>query len=309
MATCREWKGGANNAREKENESYSFRFILWHLVGGFALAARWAGVETIGFAEIDDYASRVLAKNFPGVANYGDVRNVPGELSAWLVTGGFPCQPFSVAGKQRGKADDRWLWPEMAGVIECIRPRWVLGENVPGIIRMELDTVLSDLERLDYTAWPIVIPAVGVDAPHRRERVWIVAYTDEGDSGRRSIQPQREAQGRTAADGHGENVAYTDSRRLGQRHAPEQTIPEFNKNGNVSDANNSGRTQQRRTIAVQPQHAAIECGSRWQPEPELGRVAHGIPARVDRLRGLGNAIVPQVAYQLIKMMIEIGDGE
>ena len=87
MATCREWKGGANNAREKENESYSFRFILWHLVGGFALAARWAGVETIGFAEIDDYASRVLAKNFTGVANYWDVRNVPGELSAWLVTG------------------------------------------------------------------------------------------------------------------------------------------------------------------------------------------------------------------------------
>ncbi len=277
MATCREWKGGANNAREKENESYSFRFILWHLVGGFALAARWAGVDTIGFAEIDDYASRVLAKNFPGVTNYGDVRNVPKGIPTWLITGGFPCQPFSVAGKRGGTSDDRWLWPEMAGVIERIRPCWVLGENVPGIIRMELDTVLSDLERLDYTAWPIVVPAVGVDAPHRRERVWIVGNTSRSGFGGQ----HRRCTGAQLAHGR----------------------------ENVADANNSGRTQRRRTIAVQPQHAAIECGSRWQPEPELGRVAHGIPARVDRLRGLGNAIVPQVAYQLIKMMIDIEDGE
>lgn len=296
MATYREWKGGANNAREKENESYSFRFILWHLVGGFALAARWAGVETIGFAEIDDYASRVLAKNFPGVANYGDVRNVPGELSAWLVTGGFPCQPFSVAGKQRGKADDRWLWPEMAGVIECIRPRWVLGENVPGIIRMELDAVLSDLERIGYTAWPVIVPAVGVDAPHRRERVWIVGHANGAGLAGRGKDRQRPDQWAVGtpgvvADAKGKQGVRRDARTDQERaiHTPERN-GSWNGPGKRSDSTGI--------------HPAV-----WEPEPGVGRVAHGIPARVDRLRGLGNAIVPQVAYQLIKMMIEIGDGE
>ena len=246
---------------------------LFSGIGGFALAARWAGVETIGFAEIDDYASRVLAKNFPGVTNYGDVRDVPGSVSAWLVTGGFPCQPFSVAGKRGGASDDRWLWPEMARVIQRVRPCWILGENVPGIIRMELDTVLSDLERLDYTAWPIVIPAVGVDAPHRRERVWIVAHTDSG--------------------------------RFSQRHTPKRTISEPYPNGtDVAHTNGTGLAQ-RESIAGNDgtQQPPIVGACRWQPESGVGRVAHGIPNRIHRLRGLGNAIVPQVAYNLIRMMI------
>ena len=223
---------------------------LFSGIGGFALACRWAGVETVGFAEIDDYASRVLAKNFPGVTNYGDVRNVPGSAATWLVTGGFPCQPFSVAGKRGGASDDRWLWPEMAGVVERTRPTWVLAENVPGIIRMELDTVLSDLERLGYTAWTVVVPACAVDARHQRNRIWIVAHSYD-----------------------------------------------------------TGCEQQRRAFTAQAEYITAECGSYeweaefWEPEPDVGRVAHGIPARVDRIRGLGNAIVPQVAYQLIQMMI------
>jgi len=260
---------------------------LFSGIGGFARSCRWAGVQTIGFAEIDDYASRVLAKNFPGVTNYGDIRNVPDGLSAWLITGGFPCQPFSVAGKRRGASDDRWLWPEMAGVIERIRPVWILAENVPGIIRMELDTVLSDLERLDYTAWPVVVPAVGVDAPHRRDRVWIVAYADESNSRWRAIQPQREAKGRIASDRDGAVVADAQSQGLPNRR--QTRTPQ-------------GTSEAIRTMAQsRPERC---CVSRWATEPELGRVAHGIPARVDRLRGLGNAIVPQVAYQLIRMMIE-----
>jgi DNA (cytosine-5)-methyltransferase 1 len=160
----------------------------------------------------------------------------------------------------------------MAGAIERIRPVWILAENVPGIIRMELDTVLSDLERLDYTAWPVVVPAVGVDAPHRRDRVWIVGYTERSrcDWDARRRARQKSAHGRT----------------------------------NVADTDNPRRTQQRRDIADGKKYASAERGCRWQPEPELGRVAYGIPKRVDRLRGLGNAIVPQVAYQLIRMMVE-----
>lgn len=258
---------------------------LFSGIGGFALACRWAGVETVGFAEIDDYASRVLAKNFPGVTNYGDVRNVPGSAAAWLVTGGFPCQPFSVAGKQGGASDDRWLWQKMAGVVERTRPTWVLAENVPGIIGMELDTVLSDLERLGYTAWPVIVPACSVDAPHRRERVWIVAHDDKC------------GQQRTRTDS-AEQDTGTDWRHDTGRSGKD-----------VAHSYDTGCEQQRRAFTAQAEYITAECGSCeweaefWEPEPGVGRVAHGIPARVDRLKGLGNAIVPQVAYQLIQMMI------
>ena len=286
---------------------------LFSGIGGFALACRWAGVETIGFAEIDDYASRVLAKNFPGVPNYGDVRNVPGSATAWLVTGGFPCQPFSVAGKQGGASDDRWLWPEMAGVVKRTRPAWVLAENVPGIIRMELDTVLADLERLKYTAWPVVVPACAVDAPHRRERVWIVAYDDGGRSKwarTNSNESDAGANRRHNIGRCGAAVADAESAAIRPGLCQDEPGRERGRRSgdgggtvDVSHSDNAGRPQQRQQIASQSQHAAAECCCRWEPEPDVGRVAHGIPNRVDRLKGLGNAIVPQVAYQLIQMMI------
>lgn len=233
---------------------------LFSGIGGFALACRWAGVETVGFAEIDDYASKVLAKNFPGVTNYGDIRNVPDGLPAWLITGGFPCQPFSVAGKQRGASDDRWLWPEMAGVIDRIRPSWVLAENVPGIIRMELDTVLSDLERLDYTAWPVVIPAVGVDALHRRERVWIVGNTSRS----RFDGQHRRRTGAQLAHGR-ENVADAD----------------------VPHANGAGLAQRQSITGDDGQEQPPAVGAcRWQPEPDVGRTIDGLSGWLDRNRFL-----------------------
>ena len=283
---------------------------LFSGIGGFALAARWAGVETVGFAEIDDYASRVLVKNFPGVPNYGDVRDVPAVAgSTWLVTGGFPCQPFSVAGKQRGAADDRWLWPEMAGVIERVRPAWVLAENVPGIIRMELDTVLSDLESLDYTAWTVVVPAVGVDAPHRRERVWIAGNTIGGGfsgqhRGRAGSQLTNgrayvaHAQGgRGESSGTGQDKGWT-----------AKTLGSSSQSCNVANADSERLAQWQGVTSYDGTQQPPTVGAcRWQSEPNVGRVAYGIPSRVDRLRGLGNAIVPQVAYQFIRMMIAAED--
>jgi DNA (cytosine-5)-methyltransferase 1 len=148
---------------------------LFSGIGGFAIAAKRAGFQTIGFSEIEQYACKILKKHWPDVQNYGDIRNVR-NVRAYLVTGGFPCQPFSYSGKRRGKEDDRHLWPEMLRVISESRPRWVLGENVPGIINLELDNLLSDLEAINYSAWPIVIPACALDARHRRDRVWIVAH-------------------------------------------------------------------------------------------------------------------------------------
>jgi len=150
---------------------------LFSGIGGFALAAKWNGFRTVGFCDNEPYAQAVLKKHWPDVPIHDDIRKVRGELYAGitLLTGGFPCQPFSVAGKQRGKTDDRYLWPEMLRVIREAGPTWIVGENVAGIVNMALDQVHADLEAEGYEVESIIIPACAVDAPHRRDRVWIVA--------------------------------------------------------------------------------------------------------------------------------------
>lgn len=143
-----------------------------------------AGFVTVGQCEFEDYPTKVLEKHWPDVPRWRDIRTLTGGdffertglRTVDVISGGFPCQPFSQAGKRRGAEDDRYLWPEMLRVIKEIRPTWVLGENVPGIINLALDTVLSDLENAGYSAQAFNIPACGVDAPHKRERVAIVAH-------------------------------------------------------------------------------------------------------------------------------------
>jgi len=155
---------------------------LFSGIGGFALAAKSAGFQTIGFSEIEPYACKVLKKHWPDVPNYGDVRNVP-AVKCDLITGGFPCQPFSVAGKQRGANDDRFLWPAMLDAIKRCQPAWVLGENVTGLIGMELARVLADMEGIGFCTQPLIIPACAVGGMHRRDRVWVVAYSAENRRG------------------------------------------------------------------------------------------------------------------------------
>jgi len=231
---------------------------LFSGIGGFALAAGWAGFETIGFSEIDGYASQVLKRHWPNVKNYGDIKNIKGpEIGAVeLITGGFPCQPFSVAGKRRGKEDDRYLWPEMLRVISECKPRWVLGENVAGIVAMELENCLLDLEGIGYGCQPIIIPAGAVDAPHRRDRVWILAHSN----GIRHNQGRKES-------------------ILSGEKSPIQIKQRDRRSGETSGC------------------------SRWNAEPDICRVDDGIRDGSHRIKGLGNAIVPQVAYQILRLMI------
>jgi len=304
---------------------------LFSGIGGFALAARWTGWNTIALSEIEPYACKILAKNFPGVPNLGDIRNVRG-IACDLITGGFPCQPYSLAGKRRGASDDRALWPEMLRVIADSKPRWVLGENVPGIISLELDRVLADLENLGYSAWPLVLPACALDARHRRDRVWIVAHAARGQHQCGGAQPNQ----RTLPRGDGEEngtVADAAQRQNHERKCGDVGEAIQRREGvhaaadsrgeTMADADRlNGRARTGRQNGAQARHDGETvsddgCGSgegpgreiggatqpaRWLAEPDVGRVADGIPRRMDRLRGLGNAIVPQVAAALMREM-------
>jgi DNA (cytosine-5)-methyltransferase 1 len=228
---------------------------LFSGIGGFAIAARWAGFRTVGFCEWEPYCQKLLKQHWPGVPVHGDIRDLDGTKykGTTIITGGFPCQPFSHAGKQRGKEDNRYLWPEMLRVIREAGPRWVLGENVAGIVNMALDQVLVDLEAQGYTTGSVIVPACAVDAPQRRDRCWILANST-------SIRPS----------GQGKSVEPLNPEKIKERKTVEPL------NGCLSDF--------------------------WAVEPNVGRVAHGIPSRVDRLKGLGNAIVPKVAYTIMEAM-------
>lgn len=196
--------------------------ILTHLslfsgIGGLDLAAEAAGFVTVGQCEWADYPTKILEKHWPDVPRWRDIRTLTKESfyektglrTVDVISGGFPCQPFSRSGKRKGKDDDRYLWPEMFRVIRELRPSWVLGENVPGIVDLALDEVLSDLENIGYSAQAFNIPACGVDAPHKRERIAIVAYSVNGCGAvRRDGQLQDSAEdGGERADNRGRTAA------------------------------------------------------------------------------------------------------
>jgi DNA (cytosine-5)-methyltransferase 1 len=261
------------------------KFIsLFAGIGGFDLGLERAGMQCVGLVEINPFCQRVLAHHWPQVKRIGDIRNVNGtEFGAVdLICGGVPCQPASNAGKRMGTQDDRWLWPEAFRVVRSIKPRWCVFENVRGIITLEqglvFESLLSELEDIGYEVEAFVIPACAVDAQHRRDRVWIVANSKRGGCG---------AQGeRRSLDGISEQP---------QNYA----MPIKESNSNVPDSNRSGFGEGRWPESIQKEQypaERISKGSRanWEPEPGLGRVANGVPGRVDRLWSLGNAVVPQV---------------
>jgi len=263
---------------------------LFSGIGGFALAARWAGFNTVAFSEIDKYASKVLKRHWPQVPNLGDIRSIRGEefSGVSLLTGGFPCQPYSLAGERRGKDDDRALWPEMLRVISEARPHWIVGENVAGFIDMGLESCISDLEGIGYTvAPPFVIPALAVNARHRRDRVWIVANSDNNRKSTFSINGEMaDMQKASRADGyHSECFLF--------------------QGGETPSA--EGRKESRAEQLSRPVFTnawdALSAARVW-------RVDNGVSSRMDthRNRGIGNAIVPENAYQILKTIKEISNG-
>lgn len=228
---------------------------LFSGIGGFDLAAQWVGWANVFQVEIDGYCQQVLARHFPDTERYGDIKQFDGSKyrgAIDVLSGGFPCQPFSLIGKRRGTSDKRYLWPDMLRVIREVQPRYVVAENVLGIISLELEQVCSGLEREGYEVWPFIIPACSVGASHIRRRVWIVAYS--GSKRRTALLPSE--------------VDGTWGRPSG------------------SDCGEAMQVWERPTPAF-----TYGC-----------RMVDGLPGRMDRIKALGNAIVPQVAYHLFKII-------
>jgi DNA (cytosine-5)-methyltransferase 1 len=276
---------------------------LFSGIGGFALAARWSGFETVAFCEIDQYCQKVLAKHWPQVPIYSDIKKLTrqglesdGISQPDIITGGFPCQPFSVAGKQRGQDDNRHLWPEMLRIISELHPAWVVGENVYGFVRLALDDCISDLENQGYAVQSFVIPACAVNAPHRRDRVWIVANS------RCQLQS-------------GAELSRTNGLENKEQNADLDQRSSTSSRKNVADSASIRPSKSRQLVesvcqtpsgkgqAVEPVNECLK--NLWATESNVGRVVDGIPSRVDRLKGLGNAVVPQLVYNLFEIIKQV----
>ncbi len=225
---------------------------LFSGIGGLDLAAESAGMQTVAFCERDKFCQKVLAKHWPSVPCFDDITTLKASdihVPVDIIAGGYPCQPFSVAGRRKGKDDDRYLWPEFSRLIDELRPSWVVGENVAGHITNGLDAVCDDLESKNYAVQTYVFPASAVGALHKRDRCFIVAHAL-----REGLQIPRQKQ-------NGEN----------------------------------GRKARRSAAA----------SGWWSVEPDVDRVAHGVRGRMDRLKSLGNAVVPQQAYPIFKAIMDI----
>lgn len=279
---------------------------LFSGIGGFSLGLeRTGGFRTVAFCEIEPFPRKVLAKHWAGVPIFEDVRKLHAEdlpEPVDVICGGYPCQPFSLAGKRKGVEDDRHLWPEIDRLLREFdaigrKPTWCLFENVAGHVNMGLDQVLSDLESQDYTAWPLIIPACGVDAPHRRDRVWIIA-----NSGRKLPQIRAEGERNRRwgdVEQHGCVSSNTDSNPCDSRgpepEGQQRSARVANGGDDVADSTNARLEGMRKWKNK---------ASYWPIEPNVGRVAHGVPYRVDRLKSLGNAVVPQVVGVIGRAILE-----
>lgn len=336
--------------------------------GGFDLAAEAVGWDNIFQVEIDRYARKVLRKNFPNVKRHSDIRAFDGTRyrgTIDVLSGGFPCQPFSVAGKRRGNKDDRYLWPEMLRVIDECRPNWVVAENVAGILsilepdslsevesqelvlfcedesypinkiiervqRRIIGRVIRDLEQIGYdfprltNGTPVIlcIPACAVGAPHRRDRIWIIAHAGDAERGRFDRLSRRRSRAESQ-DGHpqsesekSETIANNSKsgRHTSIARKEQWRMANENKQNNLIIDPDSSTQGLQRTIGegTASKRCSTECGdiSGWSQNwlevaTRLCRVDDGVPHRVDRIKGLGNAIVPQVAYEIFKAINEV----
>lgn len=311
---------------------------LFSGIGGFDLGLEKAGLKVIWQSEIEPYSCSVLKKHWPDVPNIGDITKVDWRTIERpnILCGGYPCQPFSTAGFRKGNNDPRHLWPEFRKAIRILQPDYAIMENVRGHLSLGFKEVLKDLADIGYDAEWQVIPASAVGAPHKRERLIIVAYPNSSfasngkqcknvpsqsasrsDDGSRSISHSRKISLGISRE-NTKIVADTKSeQRNGGRHLKDSRTTQKRKtvqkqtgrsSGSLADttSSNGRNTQPQRVVASSKQTTKPREQNRskrpkiyrWKSEPKVGRVADGVPFRVDRLKGLGNAIVPQVAQMI-----------
>jgi len=344
-------------------------------IGGFSLGLEaTGGFDTVAFCEFDDFCCKVLNKHWPNVPIYKDLKEIGNEPERIiqefdLICGGIPCQPFSLAGKQKGKEDDRHLWPYMYEIVKSKKPTWVIVENVGGFVNVALDDVCLDLETQGYATQSFIIPACSVEAPHKRDRIWILGKLmadtesngedgvlrtteskhDQGDTRMESssssdgrserevsqdvanskeledhehdngerTQQDREHRVSQQSGGEGslggkEDVADTERlRQQGQRELERPSNTAKDSDGQTGRPNDGsqGQTRQGHT---EPQLGGMADGVSprldghlgFEREPSIPRVATGIPDRVNRLKTLGNSIVPQIVYNIGLAILE-----
>ena len=280
---------------------------LFSGIGGFSLGLESTGFfETMAFVEKDEFCQKVLKKNFNNIPIEGDIRNVKGEkYRADVITGGFPCQPFSVAGKRKGTDDDRYLWDETIRVVRECKPKWFIGENVEGLVNIQKGMVLrqvqTDLEKEGFEVQCLIIPASGIGAFHQRKRIWIIGYNVSNSNARFSIGENQEIQtrGNTINNGSSSNVSNS----------------KCNKHKHTS-TRQGGTGQLWRFYSTKKEQTTHDLWSKtsgcnpsfgqetwWNSQSRICRIPHGLSERVDRFRknrikSLGNSIVPQIAREL-----------
>ena len=292
---------------------------LFSGIGGFDLGLeRTGGFEVVWQVEWDSYCQKVLAKHWPDVPCYGDIHDVGAHNLAPVdvLVGGFPCQPVSVAGKRKGQEDDRWLWPEFGRIIRELRPRFAIMENVPGLLVRGMADVLGDLSTFGYDAEWGIVSAASVGAPHLRKRIFIIAHANSTTSRGRGVPGDVGDKGRRASKNGGTCLQSKDR----QAHSGDPESSSEDVADTVSDSEGGAyRDRSRRGVGRRQEQDiskgrqirgnATDSGGQWAAEPNVCRVAHGVPNRVHRLRGLGNAIVPQVAEYIGRRVLDHAESQ
>jgi DNA (cytosine-5)-methyltransferase 1 len=309
---------------------------LFSGIGGFDLAAEWAGYENIFHCEWNPFGQRVLKHYWPNAKSYDDITKTDfsihrGEID--ILTGGFPCQPYSNAGKRLGKEDERHLFPEMLRAIREIQPRFIVGENVSGLVNwnagMVFNEVQADLEAEGYKVTPFLLPAASLNAPHKRERVWFIAYcgsygclrsekSKEIDN--RGIQKGME-KGHVFDSSHGDGIS-SDTDSLGHRGRSDQSDTDQSEKWEMDQyqKGNGNRIWSKAERCSRTSSGKIREVKSWYNFPTESPICHGddgLSSRLDRItfpkwrnesiKGGGNAIVPQVAYQIFKAINQFND--
>ena len=292
---------------------------LFSGIGGFDLAAEWMGWENVFHCEWNEFGQKVLKHHFPKALSYADITETDfnvhrGRIS--VLSGGFPCQPYSSAGKRLGKEDERHLWPEMLRAIREIQPRWVLGENVLGLVNwnggLVFEEVQADLEAEGYEVQPFILPAASVNAPHRRDRVWFVAHSNKCNAGRAARKDERES-GTERVQERDEVRQFVESGEV-RGNAPDSDTSRLKAlDTSYTNLGRSNKTEALSGNSFRPIHSR----KGWDSFPTQPPICSGDDGLSDRLDGItfskwrnesiaayGNAIVPQVAHQIFKAIQE-----